>query len=44
MVESPPANAENKDPIPGPGRTHMLRSNQAHAPTTAPARLEPVLC
>ena len=22
MVESPPANAGNKDPIPGPGRSH----------------------
>ena len=27
VVESPPANAEDTDSSPGPGRSHMLQSN-----------------
>ena len=32
VVESPPANAGDTRLRPGPGRSHMLRSNYAHAP------------
>ena len=32
VVKNPPANAGNMSSIPGPGRSHMLRSNSAHAP------------
>ena len=32
MVENPPANAGDTGSIPGPGRSHMPRSNKAHAP------------
>ena len=32
MVKNLPANAGDTGSIPGPGRSHMLRSNSAHAP------------
>ena len=32
MVKNPPANAGDTGSSPGPGRSYMLRSNQAHAP------------
>ena len=32
MVKNPPANAGDTGSIPGPGRSHMPRSNQARAP------------
>ena len=32
MVKNPPANAGNTGSSPGPGRSHMPRSNQARAP------------
>jgi len=32
VVEDPPANAGNVGWIPGPGRFHMPRSNEAHTP------------
>ena len=32
VVKNPPANAGDMDSSPGPGRSHMPRSNQAHAP------------
>ena len=31
-VKNPPANAGGVGSIPGPGRSHMLRSNWAHEP------------
>ena len=32
VVKNPPANAGDTGLSPGPGRSHMLRSNWAHAP------------
>ena len=32
MVKNPPANAGDTGSSPGPGRSHMLQSNYAHAP------------
>ena len=32
MVKNPPANAGDTGLSPGPGRSHMWRSNEAHAP------------
>ena len=32
VVENPPANAGDTGSIPGPGRSHMPRSNSARAP------------
>ena len=32
VVENPPANAGDTGSIPGLGRSHILRSNQARAP------------
>ena len=32
MVKSPPANAGDMGSSPGPGRSHMPRSNKARAP------------
>ncbi|KAM9077265.1 HEPACAM family member 2 isoform 9-T10 [Megaptera novaeangliae] len=32
VVRNPPANAGDPGSIPGPGRSHVSRSNQAHAP------------
>ena len=32
MVKNPPANAEHMGSSPGPGRSHMPRSNEARAP------------
>ena len=32
VVKNPPANAEDTGSIPGPGRSHTLRSNEACAP------------
>ena len=32
VVKNPPANAGDMGLIPGPGRSHMLRSNSAHVP------------
>ena len=32
VVKNPPANAGDKGSSPGPGRSHMPRSNKAHAP------------
>ena len=44
MVKNPPANAGDTGSIPGPGRSHMPRSNRAHAPQLLKtARLEPML-
>ena len=52
MAESPPANAGDTSSVPGQGRCHMPRSNEAHEaqllshvrPPLRPAHLEPVLC
>ena len=52
VVKNPPANAGDTGSSPGPGGSHMPRSNEAHAPqllslhatTTEPACLQPVLC
>ena len=44
VVKNPPANAGDLGLSPGPGRSHMLRSNQAHVPQLLkPVCLEPVL-
>ena len=54
VVKNPPANAGDTGSSPGPGRSHMPRSNQAHGPQLLssrtcepqllkPAHLEPVL-
>ena len=46
MVKNPPANAGNTGSSPGPGRSHMLRSNSAHAsqlPTLRSRAREPQL-
>ena len=51
MVKNPPANAGDTGSSPGPGRSHMPRSNEARAPqllslcatTTDSVHLEPVL-
>ena len=44
VVKNPPANAGDTGSIPGPGRSHMPRSNYARAPQLLkPAHLEPVL-
>ena len=32
MVKNPPANSGDTGSIPGPGRSHMPRSNKAHVP------------
>ena len=32
MLKNPPAKAGDTGSIPGPGRSHMPRSNEAHAP------------
>ena len=32
VVKNPPANAGDTGSSPGPGRSHMLRSNEARAP------------
>ena len=32
VVKNPPANAGDKGSSPGPGSSHMPRSNEAHAP------------
>ena len=32
MVKNPPANAGDTGSSPGPGRSHMTWSNEAHAP------------
>ena len=32
VVKNPPANAGDTGSIPGPGRSPMLRSNEAHGP------------
>ena len=46
VVKNPPANAGDTSSNPGPGRSHMLRSNLVHAPqllslhsTTTAARM-----
>ena len=45
VVENPPANARDTGSSPGPGRSHMPRSNKAREPQPLkPAHLEPVLC
>ena len=45
VVKNPPANARDMGSSPGPGKSHMPRSNKARAPQLLkPARLEPVLC
>ena len=36
VVKNPPANAGNTGLSPGPGGSHMPRSNQACAPPTEP--------
>ena len=44
VVKNPPASAGDTGLSPGPGRSHMPRSNWAHAPQLLkPAHLEPVL-
>ena len=43
VVMSPPANAGDTGSSPGPGRSHMLQSNLAHAPQLLSPCLEPVL-
>ena len=44
MVKNLPANAEDTSLIPGPGRSHVLQSNKAHAPQLqSPCAREPVL-
>ena len=42
MVKNPPANAGDTGSSPGLGRSHMLRSNLAHAPQLLSLRLEPM--
>lgn len=37
-----PANSGDMASVPGPGRFHILRSNQTPAPTADPETLEPV--
>ena len=32
MVKNPPANAGDTSSSPGPGKSHMPQSNEAHAP------------
>ena len=45
VVKNPPAKAGDTGSSPGPGRSHMPRSNKAHAPQLLKlACLEPVLC
>ena len=52
VVKNPPANAGDTGSSPGPGRSHMPRSNSARAPqllslhsgARVPQLLEPVLC
>ena len=45
VVGSPPANAGDTGSSPGPGGSHMPRSDKARAPQLLkPTRLEPVLC
>ena len=45
VVKNPPANAGGMGLIPGPGRSHMLQSNQAPVPQLLkPPHLEPMLC
>ena len=39
VVKNPPAEAGDMGPIPDPGRSHKLRSNEAHVPQT----IEPML-
>ena len=44
VVENPPANAGETGSSPGPGGSHMPRSNEAHVPQLLkPVSLEPVL-
>ena len=44
MVTNPPVNAGDMGSSPGPGRSHMLRSNKARVPQLLkPAHLEPML-
>ena len=44
VVKNPPANAGDTGSSPGLGRSHMPRSNYAHAPQLLkPACLEPML-
>ena len=44
VVKNLPANAGDTGSSPGPGRSHMPRSNSAHAPQLLkPKRLEPML-
>ena len=45
VVKNPPASAGDMGSSPGPGRSHMPRSNEARVPQLLkPASLEPVLC
>ncbi|KAJ8787544.1 hypothetical protein J1605_022859 [Eschrichtius robustus] len=45
VVKNLPANAGDAGSSPGPGRSHMPRSNSARVPQLLkPTRLEPVLC
>ena len=41
VVKYPPANAGDTGLIPGPERSHMLRSNKAHAPQLLSLRSRP---
>ena len=44
MVKNLPANAGDTGSTPGPGRSHVPQSNEAHAPQLLkPVHLEPVL-
>ena len=46
MVKNPPANAGDVSSSPGPGRSHMPRSNKAHVPqllSLRPTAREPQL-
>ena len=44
VVKNPPANAGDRGSSPGPGVSHMTRSNEARVPQLLkPARLEPML-
>ena len=43
VVKYPPANAGDTGLVPGPGRFHMPRGNEAHAPLVRPLYREPVL-
>ena len=44
VVENPPANAGDMGSIPGPGKSHMPQSNQAHAPQLlSPCALGPAV-